>query len=164
MVIIYGSWIYLCKQCLSPLNVWGVLDATLCDKVCRWFSSGTLLSSINKTHPVWTSVENDVTHHPIKFSVTWGRSVHGFLRIFGFPTPITLTATILLKLGLSNITAWPGIILTHNTLNVQKQVSFFLNLFYGVPCDIRAYTVFVSYRRSTWSRYQKNHILFSDRI
>jgi hypothetical protein len=42
---------YLCNQCLSPLIMWvrtrwwrGVLDATLCDKVCkglatdRWFS------------------------------------------------------------------------------------------------------------------------------
>ena len=45
----YGSWIYnyLCK--------WNVLDTTLYDKVCqwlaagRWFSSGTPLSSTNKT-------------------------------------------------------------------------------------------------------------------
>jgi hypothetical protein len=42
----YGSWIYnyLCNQCLSPLTLWvqiplrwGVLDTTLCDKVCQWF-------------------------------------------------------------------------------------------------------------------------------
>ena len=60
----YGSWIYnhLCNQCLSPLTLWvripfrrGVLDTTLCDKVCqwlaagRWFSLGTLVSSTNKT-------------------------------------------------------------------------------------------------------------------
>jgi hypothetical protein len=41
----YGSWIYnyLCNQYLSPLILWvwisvrrGVLDTTLCDKVCRW--------------------------------------------------------------------------------------------------------------------------------
>ena len=40
----YGSWIYdyLCNQCLSSLKLWvqtrswrGVLDATLCDKVCQ---------------------------------------------------------------------------------------------------------------------------------
>jgi hypothetical protein len=39
----YGSWIdnYLCNQCLSPMKLWvqiplrrGVLDTTLCDKVC----------------------------------------------------------------------------------------------------------------------------------
>ena len=60
----YGSWIYnyLCNQCLSPLMLWvrillrwGVLDTTLCDKVCQWlaagqwFSLGTPVSSTNKT-------------------------------------------------------------------------------------------------------------------
>ena len=60
----YGSWIYnyLCNQCLSPLKLWGrtrswrgVLDTTLCDKVCqwfatcRWFSPGTPVSSTNNT-------------------------------------------------------------------------------------------------------------------
>jgi hypothetical protein len=50
------------NQCLSPLTLWvrthswrGVLDTTLCDKVCqylaagRWFSPGTPVSSTNKT-------------------------------------------------------------------------------------------------------------------
>ena len=41
----YGSWIYnyLCNQCLSPYTLLarislrrGVLDTTLCDKVCQW--------------------------------------------------------------------------------------------------------------------------------
>ena len=60
----YGSWIYnyLYNQCLSPLMLWvrillrrGVLDTTLCDKVCQWLVAGrwlslvTLVSSINKT-------------------------------------------------------------------------------------------------------------------
>jgi hypothetical protein len=60
----YGSWIfnYLCNQCLSPVKSWfltsfrwGILDTTLCDKDCqwlatgRWFSTGTLVSSTNKT-------------------------------------------------------------------------------------------------------------------
>ena len=53
---------YLCTQCPSPIELWvriplrrGVLDKTLCDKVCqwlaisRWFSPGTLISSTNKT-------------------------------------------------------------------------------------------------------------------
>jgi hypothetical protein len=52
---------YLCNQCLSPLTLWvriplgwGVLDTTLCDKVCqwlvtgRWFSLSTTVSSTNK--------------------------------------------------------------------------------------------------------------------
>ena len=60
----YGGWIYnyLCNQCLSPLTLWvpiplrrGLLDTTLCDKVCqwlatgRWFSPVTQVSSTNKT-------------------------------------------------------------------------------------------------------------------
>ena len=53
---------YLCNQCLSPLTLWvrilfrrGVLDTTLCDKVCQWlaagwwFSPGTPVSSTKKT-------------------------------------------------------------------------------------------------------------------
>jgi hypothetical protein len=61
----YWCWIYnyLCNQCLSPLKLQvrtlfmvGVLDTTLCDKVCQWlaiswwFSPGTPVSSTNKTH------------------------------------------------------------------------------------------------------------------
>ena len=57
----YGtcSWIYnyLCNQCLTlrvriPLRR-GVLNTTLCDKVCQWFASGrwfSPLSSTNKTY------------------------------------------------------------------------------------------------------------------
>ena len=60
----YGSCIYnyLCNQCLSTLTLWarikprrGVFDTILCDIVCQWlstglwFSSGTLVSSTNKT-------------------------------------------------------------------------------------------------------------------
>ena len=50
----YGSWIYnyLCNQCLSPLTLWvqipfswwGVLDTTLCDKVCQWLATGRWVS------------------------------------------------------------------------------------------------------------------------
>ena len=44
----YGCWIYnyLCNQCLLPLKLWvwtrsyrGVLDITLCDKVCQWLAT-----------------------------------------------------------------------------------------------------------------------------
>ena len=60
----YGSWIYnyLCNRCLSALTLRirtplrrGVLDTTLCYKVCqwlaagRWFFLGTPVSSTNKT-------------------------------------------------------------------------------------------------------------------
>ena len=61
---LHGSWIYdyPCNQYLSPLTlcVWiplrqGVLDTTLCDKVCKWlvadlwFSPDTPVSPNNKT-------------------------------------------------------------------------------------------------------------------
>jgi hypothetical protein len=61
----YGGWIYnyLCNQYLSPQRLWvriplrqGVIDTTLCDKVCqwlaagRWSSPGTLVFSTNKTN------------------------------------------------------------------------------------------------------------------
>jgi hypothetical protein len=68
----YGSWVYnyLCNRCLSPLTLWfriqlrrGVLDTTLCDKVCQWLSTGrrisprTPVSSTNKTyHPDVTEI------------------------------------------------------------------------------------------------------------
>jgi hypothetical protein len=60
----YGSTIFnsLWNQCLSPLTLWvqiplrgGVLDTTLCDKVCQWLATGqwfspcTLVSSTTKT-------------------------------------------------------------------------------------------------------------------
>ena len=35
---------------MNSNSTWrGVLDTTLCDKVCQWFSPGTPVSSINKT-------------------------------------------------------------------------------------------------------------------
>jgi hypothetical protein len=61
----YGSWSYnyLCSQCLSPLPLWvwnllrrGVLDTTLCDKICEWHATGqwfspcTPVSSTNKSY------------------------------------------------------------------------------------------------------------------
>ena len=60
----YGSWIYsyLWNRCISPQTLWvwiplrrGVLDTTLCDKVCQWlatgqwFSLGAPVSSTKKT-------------------------------------------------------------------------------------------------------------------
>ena len=58
----YGSCMYnyRCNQCLSPQMLWvwiplrrGVLDITLCDKVCQWLATGRIKSffcfSTNKT-------------------------------------------------------------------------------------------------------------------
>jgi hypothetical protein len=50
----YDSWSYdyLCNQCLSPLMLWVRISirarcTTLCDKVCRWFSPGSILVLFN---------------------------------------------------------------------------------------------------------------------
>jgi len=55
----HGSWIYnyLCNQCISPLKLWvrtplrrGVLDTTLCDKVCQWHVTGRWFSPVTSTN------------------------------------------------------------------------------------------------------------------
>jgi hypothetical protein len=114
----YGRWIYnyLCNQYLSPLTlkVWipfsrGVLDTTLCDKVCqwlataRWYSLGTLVSSTNKTdrHDI---VKIDVKHHKQNqvndrctlYNLMWS-SLKGqsyFECLFGFLTAIIYMSPI----------------------------------------------------------------------
>ena len=70
----YGSWIYnyLCNQCLSLLTLWdrtpikrGVLDTTLCDKVCQWLCDRSVVFSTIKLTPRynWNIVESGVKHH-----------------------------------------------------------------------------------------------------
>jgi hypothetical protein len=73
----YGSWDYLCNQCLSPLMLWVRIPirarcTTLCDKVCqwlgtdRWFSPGPPVSSINKAD------HHDITE--ILLKMAWNTS------------------------------------------------------------------------------------------
>ena len=86
----YDSWIYsyLCNQCLSTLTLWvrtplrwGVLDSTLCDKVCQWlaasqwFSLCTPVSSTNKTDRhdniakiLWKVMLNTIRLTPVSVS------------------------------------------------------------------------------------------------
>ena len=85
MFVIDSSWIcsYLYKQYLSSLSLWvwiplrrGVLDTTLCDKVCqwlvagRWFSPGTPVSSTNKIechniHEIFLKVASNTITFPL---------------------------------------------------------------------------------------------------
>ena len=73
MVNLYNC---ICNQCLSPLTLWvwiplrrGVLNTTLCDKVChwlatgRWFSPGPPVSPTNKTN------RHDVTEILLKVAL-----------------------------------------------------------------------------------------------
>ena len=100
----YVSWIYLCNQCLSPLKLWvqiqfrwGVLDITLCDKVCqwlatgRWFSMGNPVSSTNKT------ACHDITEILLKValnSITLNNYIeHGYIK----PLVISLLFSLKVK-------------------------------------------------------------------
>ena len=81
-----GSWMcnYLCNQCLSPLTLWvrkrlrrGVLDTTLCDKVCRWFSPGTPVFSTNKTNRHDMTEISGIKHHkPNRYTCTYTIYIH----------------------------------------------------------------------------------------
>ncbi len=81
----YGSWIYnyLCNQCQSLLTLWvriplrrDVLDTALCDKVCqwlatgRWFSTGTPVSSTNKTD------HHEITEISLKVALKHQKSIN----------------------------------------------------------------------------------------
>ena len=92
---------YLCNQCLSPLTLWvqiplskGVVDTTLCDKVCQWlatgqwFSPGTSVSSINKTYLhniIWISLKvalNIITLTILYPFLFWHLFVENFTNFF----------------------------------------------------------------------------------
>jgi hypothetical protein len=85
MIMVFNAWIYiyLCNQCITPLNCefesrsWrGACDTTLWDKVCqwlatsRWFSPGNLVSwmilsnhrSSNKCNIVQNSISTFLLH------------------------------------------------------------------------------------------------------
>ena len=103
----YGSWIYnyLCNQCLSPLTLrvripfmQGVLNTTLCVKVCqwlaagRWFSPGTPVSSTNKTD------RHDITEILLKvalntITITLSLEKQGQCKAWRIPSPKNLTLT-----------------------------------------------------------------------
>ena len=77
---LYSSWIdsYLCYQCLSTPTLWvriplrqGVLDTTLCDKVCQWLATDRWFSpvssiEIDRLVNSWHIVEIGVKHHKQK--------------------------------------------------------------------------------------------------
>jgi hypothetical protein len=79
----YGSWIYnyLCNQCLSPLTLLvrtpfrrGVIDTTLCDKVCQWFATGRWISPDT---PV--SSTNKIESIPIHIFHLFGKHTHSYI-------------------------------------------------------------------------------------
>jgi hypothetical protein len=104
----YGSWIhnYLCNQCLSPLTLWvrtplrrGVLDTTLCDKICqwlatgRWFSPGTVVSSTNKTD------DHDITEILLKVALNTIKPTNHFQQYYNYIVAVNF-------IGWGNCTIW----------------------------------------------------------
>jgi hypothetical protein len=94
---LYGSWIYnyLCNQCLSPLTFWvripfrrGVLNTTLCDKVCQWLAA----CRWSNEHYVYMylSIANENTSHFvleiwfISFQGLFGKQYDNMRKLKGF--------------------------------------------------------------------------------
>jgi hypothetical protein len=89
----YSSWTYNypCNQYLSQVMLWvrihlmvGVLDTTLCDKVCQWFAAGLFIpgtpdSSTNKTD------RHDIAEILLKLVLNTNQSII----IWGYPSPKT---------------------------------------------------------------------------
>jgi len=98
----YGSWVYdyLCNQAPITTKVvssnptrWGVLDTTLCDKVCQWFATGQWVflcapvSSTNKTD------RHDITEILLKVALCTITltSLHFYIYICWLCMPIITT-------------------------------------------------------------------------
>jgi len=66
-----------------PRSWWGVLNTTLCDKVCQWlavgsfFSKGTLDSSTNKTD------RHDITKILLKITFIPPKNIPGLIHSWG---------------------------------------------------------------------------------
>jgi hypothetical protein len=68
----HGSWIhnYLCNQCPSCefelRSWWGVLDTTLCDKICEWLATGRWFSPVSSTNE---TDRHDITEILLKVAI-----------------------------------------------------------------------------------------------
>ena len=92
VIITYGSWIYnyLCNQCLSPQKGYefvprswrGVLDTTLCDKVCHLYKKVTLFLSCHGKFDM-TTIRGHLSWKTT-FSHFWDRAVPVFAGVRDF--------------------------------------------------------------------------------
>jgi hypothetical protein len=71
-----GIYYYLFNQCLSPLTLWvwtpfrtGVLDITLCDKVCQWLAAGRWFFSGYSGFLTNTTDRHDITEILLKVAL-----------------------------------------------------------------------------------------------
>jgi hypothetical protein len=67
---------YMYNQCLSPLKLWvgtrswrGVLDTTLCDKVCQWLATGRRFSPGIPVSSINTIDRHDITEILLKVAL-----------------------------------------------------------------------------------------------
>ena len=113
----------ICNQCLSPLTLWvwiplrqGLLDTTLCVKVCQWvaigwwFSPGTPASSTNKTdrHNI-TEILLNVALSTISLILNVCTKVFMQLQLLNWSHPISLRrpTSYLCKIHLTEVeTKW----------------------------------------------------------
>jgi hypothetical protein len=87
----YATSAYHHQSCKFESHSWrGVLDATLCDKVCqwlatgRWFSLGPLVSSTNKTdrHDIESGGKHHSPNHNHKQRHIWPGKLHRSVQFF----------------------------------------------------------------------------------
>jgi hypothetical protein len=123
---------YLCNQCLSRLTLWvriplrrGVLDTTLCYKVCqwlaagRWFSLGIPVSSTNKTD------HHDITEILLKVALNTITLTHNVTMFYLYPpTYNSISAT--------SISWWSDLLVAESTDPFQITDRFNLVRLYRV--------------------------------
>ena len=87
----YATSAYHHQRCKFECHSWrGVLDATLCDKVCqwlatgRWFSLGPSVSSTNKTdrHDIESGAKHHSPNHNHKQRHMWPGKLHRSVQFF----------------------------------------------------------------------------------
>ena len=104
----YGSLIYnyLCNQCLSPLRLWvrttlrrGILDTTLCDKVCQRLATGRWFSPVSTTN----TDHHDITEILLKLKVELNTinqpidaSWKGYLKVINFSRTFELNLHLII--------------------------------------------------------------------
>ena len=101
----YNSWIYnyICNQCLQPLILCvriplrrGVLDSTLCDKVCQWLAAGRWFSPV-------TAVSSSKKTERHEIAETLLKGVLNAITITPFPSTVEFVAYILNRLKIGKI-------------------------------------------------------------
>jgi hypothetical protein len=107
--VLYCSWIfnYLCNEYLSTLKLWvwillrqGVLDSTLCDKVCQWLATDQWFSQVNQVSSTNKTDCHDLTE--ILLKVALNTIILALLRNVCRPVQVYIIIVCCLQLWLSH--------------------------------------------------------------